>query len=156
MKKAIFIILLIVTVVSSCKNTEKQKETKNLKEAKQEHVEGVLNTQWTNDIVLNNGGKWEANIETTKGVEEMQELLKSQTTISLEDYHQLANKLNNTKNIVIKECTMKGESHDNLHIWLLPLMEKIKALSKTKTVEEASKSKHHITENINAYFDYFE
>ncbi len=156
MKKSVIITLLIATVFASCKNTEKQEEVKNHKEAVQEQVDGVLSTQWMNNIQLNNGTKWEANIETTEGVVNMQALLKSQTTTSIEDYHQLANKLNDAKNNVVKECTMKGASHDNLHVWLLPLMEKIEALSETKTVEDASKIKQSIEENINAYATYFE
>jgi len=156
MKKIVFIILLIATVVTSCKNTKKEEKIKNLKEVNQEQAEGVLNTQWINDIQLNNGNNWEANIETTEGVEKMQELLKSQTTTSIEDYHQLANKLNDIKNNVLKECTMKGASHDNLHVWLLPLIAKIDALSEAKTIEDAAKLKESIKENMNAYFDYFE
>ena len=51
---------------------------------------------------------------------------------------------------------MKGAPHDNLHVWLLPLIEKIEALSESKTVEEASKLKESIVENVNAYSNYFE
>lgn len=156
MKRSVIITLLIATVFASCKNTEKQEEIENQKEVVQKQVEGVLSTQWMDDIQLNNGAKWEANIETTEGVVNMQALLKTQTTTSIEDYHQLANKLNDSKNSVIKECTMKGASHDNLHVWLLPLIAKIEALSATKKVEDASKIKLSIEENINAYSDYFE
>lgn len=156
MKKSAIIILLIATVMTSCNNTEKQEEVKNSKEAIQEQIDDVFSTQWMKDIQLNNGVKWEANMETTEGVEKMQALLKSQTTSSIEDYHQFANKLNDVKNTVVKECTMKGASHDNLHVWLLPLMVKIEALSETKTVKDASRIKHSIEENINAYSNYFE
>ena len=51
---------------------------------------------------------------------------------------------------------MKGDSHDNLHVWLLPLIAKIDALSEAKTIEDAAKLKQSIKENMNAYFDYFE
>ncbi|TLP70653.1 hypothetical protein [Maribacter sp. ACAM166] len=156
MRHLIFIILLIVTVVASCKNTEKQEEIINANEAIQEHVDGVLSTQWMNNMQLNKGAKWGANIETSEGVKKMQALLKSQRTKSIEDYHQLANKLNDSKNNVVKECTMKGASHDNLHVWLLPLIKKIELLSETKLVEDASKIKQSIEENINTYSDYFE
>ena len=156
MKKSGIIILLIAFVFASCKNTDKQKEIKNQKEDIQEQVDVALSTQWMHDIKLNNGVKWEANIETTEGVVKMQALIKSQTTTSIDDYHQLADKLNDAKNKVVKACTMKGASHDNLHVWLLPLMQNIKALSETKTVEDASKIKQSFEENINAYYDYFE
>ncbi len=65
MKKSAIIIILIATVITSCKNTENQEETNNPKDALQEQVDGVLSTQWMNDIQLNDGSKWEANIETT-------------------------------------------------------------------------------------------
>jgi len=156
MRKSVIIIVLIATVVTSCKNAEKQDENKITKEAVQEQVDDVLSTQWMNDIQLNNRTKWEANIETTEGVENMQALLKTHTPSSIEDYHQLANELNDVKNKVVKECTMKGASHDNLHIWLYPLIEKISALSKTDDLNEASKIKQSISENIEVYSTYFQ
>lgn len=156
MRKSVIVIFLIATVVASCKNTEKQEEIKNLKEVVQEQETDILSTIWMDDIQLDNGAKWEANLETTEGVEKMQELLKAQTTSSIEDYHQLANKLNVVKNKVVKECTMKGASHDNLHIWLYPLIEKISALSETDNLNEAFKIKQSIVENIEAYSKYFQ
>ena len=51
---------------------------------------------------------------------------------------------------------MKGASHDNLHVWLYPLIQKIGALSDTNNLVEASKIKQSIEENINAYGTYFQ
>ena len=155
MKKSIIIILLITTVVASCKNNDKKEESEIPQEAAQEQVDDLLSTEWMKEIQLNNGAKWEANIETTEGARKMQELLKTQTTSTLDDYHQFASKLNDVKKKVVKECTMKGASHDNLHIWLYPLIEKIAALSKTNDLGEASKIKQSIEENIDAYNTYF-
>ncbi len=160
MRKSVIIIILITTVFASCKNNDKKEEINNPQEAVQEvvqeKVDDLLSTEWMSEIQLNNGAKWEANIETTEGAGEMQELLKTQTTSSLDGYHQLASKLNDVKSKVVKECTMKGPSHDNLHIWLYPLIQKIGALSKTNNLGEASKIKQSIEENINAYGTYFQ
>jgi len=156
MKKSVIIIILIATVFTSCKNSEKQEEPNSPKEAVQEQVDGVFSNQWKNDIQLNNSAKWQADAKTNEGVQKIQNTIETQITNTLDDYHQLANKLNDDKNYVVKNCTMKGASHDNLHVWLLPLMDKIKALSEAKTVEEASKLKYSIEENVNAYSDYFE
>ena len=156
MRKLVIIIILITTVVASCKNNDKKEEINNPQETAQEQVDDLLSTQWMKEIQLNNGTKWEANIETTEGVGKMQELIKTQTTSSLDDYHQLASKLNDVKSIVVKECTMKGASHDNLHVWLYPLIQKIGALSDTNNLVEASKIKQSIEENINAYGTYFQ
>ena len=154
MKNSITLIILISALFISCKNSEKQEDIIPSKEVLQEQTD-LLSTQWMNDIQLNNGSKWEANIETTEGVEKMQELLKTQSTTSIDDYHQLANQLNEVKNKVVKECTMKGASHDNLHIWLYPLIEEISALSKTNDIAEASKIKQSIIQNVDAYNTYF-
>ena len=50
---------------------------------------------------------------------------------------------------------MTGASHDNLHVWLLPLIKKIDGLSKEESLENASIIKQSIVENIDMYFNYF-
>ena len=99
--------------------------------------------------------KWQANPETTVGVNNMLKLLKSGDLKTVADYHNLASQLNEEKNFVIKECTMKGASHDNLHIFLLPLIEKIDALGKVSTTTEGSEITASIEENLNGYYNYF-
>lgn len=160
MKYIIFTISLLVFV--GCKDTKNQ-ETKTVKKAEKPQKESInqdtakvyLNT-WINEIELNDGNKWQANAATNEGVLKMKNSIKIQETNSLQDYYQLAEQLDSDKNFVIKNCTMKGASHENLHVWLLPLMAKIEALSKTKSIEEASKLKQSIAENINEYANYFE
>jgi hypothetical protein len=156
MKNSVIIILLIATVFAGCKNTEKQNEVESPQEVVHEQESDLLSTAWMSEMQLNGNSKWDANNETTEGVVKMQELLKTQTTTSIEDYHQLANKLNEVKNYVVKECTMKGASHDNLHIWLYPLIQKVEALSNTNDIKEASKLKQSIIENVAAYDTYFQ
>jgi ABC-type Zn2+ transport system substrate-binding protein/surface adhesin len=51
---------------------------------------------------------------------------------------------------------MKEPSHDNLHVWLLPLIDKIDALKEAKTIEEAQQIYISIEQNLNAYNTYFE
>ena len=136
-------------------NENVEKHTEVTHERHQENATTVYNNLWTADIQLNNGQKWDANSETNEGVQKMQNSVKTHTTNTLEDYHKLAEQLNEDKNYVIKNCTMKGPSHDNLHIWLVPLIEKIDALSETKMLEDASKIKNGIVENINSYNTYF-
>ena len=163
MKYLIFTMSLLALV--SCKDNKNQ-ETENKEKAVETSVEttnehhehetsNIYANAWTNDIELNNGSKWQANIETNEGVERMKKSLKTQTTNSLEDYSKLVEQLNVDKNYVIKNCTMKGDSHDNLHVWLMPLIEKIEALSEAKTLEEAAKLKQSIEENVNAYDSIF-
>jgi flagellar biosynthesis component FlhA len=166
MKKTLLSIAMMAIIFSSCNNSKKEEhsteqnmqedvETVSYENHETDQEENVLNNNWMNEIQLDNGNKWIANIETNEGIQKMKDILKTQPTTTIEEYHQLASELTVAKNYVIKECTMKGPSHDNLHIWLLPLLEKIDALSETNNLEEASKIKQSIAENVHAYDIYF-
>ena len=167
MKKALVSIALLAFIFTGCNNnkkaenaidhnSDKEVEAVSKDDHDDHHISGDgLDNIWTTEIETNDGAKWDANPETNEGVLKMQNLLKTQPTDTLEDYYALAEQLNSDKNYVVKNCTMKGASHDNLHVWLLPLMAKIEALSETKSLEDASKLKHSIEENVNLYSDYF-
>ena len=163
MKQLIFTLSLIALV--SCKDIKKQEQTidnthaenhnQATKELHQDDIETVYNNAWMKDIQLNNGAKWEANSETNEGVSKMQDILKTQSTNTIEDYQKLTEQLNLNKDYIIKKCSMKGASHDNLHVWLLPLMSKLEALTEANTLDEAEKIKQSLEENINSYNIYF-
>lgn len=163
MKHLIFTISLLALV--SCKdhkNQESNTEMNTVEEPtkiREEHhnneASDVYGNAWTKEIVMNNGAKWEADAKTNEGVEKIQNTIKTQVTNTMDEYHKLAEQLNDDKNYIIKNCTMKGASHDNLHVWLLPLIAKIEALSESKTVDDASKIKQSIEENIEGYYTYF-
>ena len=160
--KILLVIAIFSITVVSCNESKKKvnmpessvKEPETIKEEMTDK-EIILNNDWIHDISLDKDTKWKANIETTRGINAMQNLIEENNLITLENYHQLANKLNNEKNMVIKECSMKGPSHDNLHIFLLPLIEKIDYLLTTTSIEEGSKITASITENLNLYQNYF-
>ncbi|HLV14197.1 MAG TPA: hypothetical protein VKY41_03375 [Xanthomarina sp.] len=167
MKKTLLSIAMMAFILTSCNNNNK-KEAPAAEQITQEDTEvvshenhdshdasSVLNNNWMNEIQLDNGSKWLANIETTDGVNDMLKLISEAKTESIEDYLSLADKLNTRKNTLVKECTMTGPSHDNLHVFLHPLIEKIDVLLETKTTEEGAKVLKSITDNLNAYTTYF-
>lgn len=115
----------------------------------------LLNNNWTSEIQLDNDFKWLANPENNEGVEKMRNEIALADLESVKDYKTLASKLNDHKNYIIKECTMEGPSHDNLHIFLHPLIDKIEALGKINTAQEGAQLTKSIEENLKAYSDYF-
>lgn len=169
MKKTLLSLTLLAFIFMGCNNGKKSEQATELnapqaveaahdESADDDHhhtTDDGLSNNWIHEIETDNGAKWEANPETNEGVQKMQNFLKSHPTNTLEDYYKLAEQLNNDKNYVVKNCTMQGASHDNLHIWLVPLMAKIEALSETQSLEDASNIKHSIEENVNKYSDYF-
>jgi hypothetical protein len=82
-------------------------------------------------------------------------LVEKDKSQSVEDYKKLASKLNEQKNYIVKECTMKGASHDNLHVFLLPLITKIKELENTNSADDGAAKKVAILEHLEEYHNYF-
>jgi hypothetical protein len=78
------------------------------------------------NVELNDGMKWIANMETTKGIWEIQGLaneLNANSTI--EDFREASKKMVIHFQKILQKCTMKGEAHNQLHNYLMPLKEKI-------------------------------
>jgi hypothetical protein len=101
----------------------------------------------TNAVQLDNGKKWVANPETTTGIKNMQEILSGAAGQDKD----LKAGLENEFQLIFKNCTMKGEAHNQLHNYLLPLKDKLKDLgagSPEKLIE--------IKEYLDTYFDYFQ
>lgn len=161
MRKTLLTAAIFSAFLISCNDTKPKNENGENVEATESLHEhnaadmALINNDWINEITLDNGNKWNANLETNDGVEKMLSLVEASEKKSVEDYHALANDLNETKNFVVKECTMKGPSHDNLHVFLHPLIEKIDALGKASTVEQGSLITASIKENLEAYSNYF-
>lgn len=163
MKHLIFTIGLLALVSCKDHNTQEaatpSEAVEHQDEAVHEHHQqgdpNVYTNAWKDDMDMDNGDKWQSDLTTNEGVKKLQLSYNAQTTTTLEEYHKLAAQLNEDKNYLVKNCTMQGPAHDNLHTWLHPLIEKIAALADAETVEDASKIKSTIDENINAYYDYF-
>lgn len=165
MRKTILTVAVLATVFVGCKDQNKT-ETAVETETVHEHVEDAthevhehdvfaLDNSWVNEIELDNGEKWDANIETTEGVNNMLAYIDEIAPTTVAEYHELASKLNEEKNFVIKECTMEGPSHDNLHVFLHPLIDKIAALGKVSTADQGADVTKTIVDNLEAYTEYF-
>ena len=162
MKKTILTVAIISALLVSCNETKhKGSEALETTEAGHEHhgedmLSHATDNSWVDEIKLDNDKKWDANSETNEGVEKMIVLVNTSEAKTVAGYHALASDLNEVKNFVVKECTMEGPSHDNLHVFLHPLIEKIDALGKVSTEEAGAKIKESILKNLDGYYTYFQ
>ncbi|MBK5193738.1 MAG: hypothetical protein JJE07_11110 [Flavobacteriaceae bacterium] len=156
MKKIAMLGLVLLTSLMGCKETQKE-ETTITEQTAVEHKEKSHGDQnnWMSQIQLDNGSKWKANIETTEGLQAMSSRIAEDESNSIKNYKQLASDLNDLKNKIIKECTMEGESHDNLHVFLVPLADKIEALGEVNSVHEGAVITRDIREHLEVYYNYF-
>ena len=106
----------------------------------------ACNSHETKPIKLDNGEKWTANAETTEGIKNMQ-VLMSKSAISADE---LEDQMKNEFNLIFKNCTMKGEAHNQLHNYLLPLKSRLDKLS-----ENSEAQKTEVQAYLDSYFTYF-
>ena len=156
MNKAAILGLVLSISLMGCKETQKEEKTITEQTAV-EHKEDSHEeqTNWMSQIQLDNGSKWKANTETTTGIQAMASRIDEDESNSIKHYKKLASDLNDLKNTIIKECTMEGKSHDNLHIFLIPLVDKIAALGEVNSVHEGAEITREIREHLEVYYNYF-
>ncbi len=156
--------ILIITAglalgIIGCKENKKPNPVEVTNETKK--IDGTTgetkrpDDTWINDMELNNGTKWKANKETTDGVMAMLTLINENKKWNTVEYKKLGDDLNEVKNTVVKECTMKGASHDNLHVWLHSLIEKIEMLQRTESNNEGEYLAYDIKNHVEGYYKYF-
>lgn len=108
-------------------------------------------------VQLDNGKRWKANPETTSGIAEMQAILANYEgrADGLEARKAMRGELESAFQNIFKQCTMKGEAHDQLHNYLLPmkgLFEKIESQAPDDSEQAFGQLKKHLEE----YQTYFE
>ena len=107
-------------------------------------------------VTLDNGLKWTANPETTTGIQNMLKLTDAfSATADADAYSKLKTGLENEFQLIFKNCTMKGEAHNQLHNYLLPMKDMFGGLASSKQ-ESRQESFRKLQAHLSAYADYFE
>ena len=107
-------------------------------------------------LVLNNGARWKADSITKRNVSLLQTILSHASKNSPANYSQTAIQLEDGLTKMVSECKMKGEDHEALHHWLLPLMQKTKDLKSAGSAEKAAPVLKEIEAHIMLFAQYFE
>lgn len=146
MKPILYFILVLLITIIGCKKNTKAKDT-----VKTNQTVTITDTL---PLTLNNNSKWLVNLETDIGVKRMDSIVKQFDARETKNYMELGNSLSNQTNYIIKNCTMTGKSHDQLHVVLVPMLDQISIL-KTATSSEASEAHENLKALIQAYFKHF-
>ncbi len=149
MKSNQLIIALFMVLTISCKtepNIEKQILVKPVEIEKTDVAE----------LKLNNGEKWLANAETHEGIYTMNSIIKTFKNGEEKNYRLLGEHLSEQSSYIIKNCTMKGEPHDQLHVVLVPMLDEITIFKESDNDREASIALMRLENLIVEYFNHFE
>ncbi len=133
------ILCLIITLILGCKE------------------QNSTNAPVTNqlELKLDNGKKWLANPETQLGIYKMDSIIKNFKGKSPNDYNTCGNALAKQTSYIIKNCSMEGEPHDQLHVVLLPMLENISVLRESGNLTQLQQAEQNLKELIQAYYTYF-
>jgi hypothetical protein len=108
------------------------------------------------DLVLNDGGKWIVNKETHEGVKQMDAIISAFSSDSNTDYKKLGEDLSKQTSSIIKNCNMKGEPHDQLHVVLVPMLDEISILKEQSNPTKSKIALDRLEHLITAYFQHFQ
>jgi hypothetical protein len=111
-------------------------------------------------IETDNGAKWKVNPEMMVHVRNLENdvaaFSKNASTATLADYKNLAGRIKTNIGNITSTCTMSGKSHDELHKWLLPLIEHTKSLQNAASLDEARNYYGKIQASMDLFNWYFE
>lgn len=142
------LLIIIVLFFMSCKN-ETHKNNSNTTKVEEVTVEESIK------LKLDNGQKWIANEETHIGIKNMDSIIKAFKSEANKDYILLGGALSKQTSFVIKNCTMKGEPHDQLHEVLVPMLDEISILRESESKDESENALGKLESLIKNYFNYF-
>lgn len=149
--KKIIIIGLSGLLLWSCNNDSKTEKAETQTETHAAHNDDQ------NSAVpeLNNGEKWVVNDEMKPFVLNGSELVNTYIQEGRTDFKSLAAQLKDQNDQLIKSCTMKGKSHDELHKWLNPHLEMVKALEAQTDAAKANEIVLQLQNSYQQYHQYF-
>ncbi|MFK7780987.1 hypothetical protein [Psychroserpens sp.] len=148
MKKINLIVCLLI-LFFSCKSEE------NKINSNQDSDIETISILDTLQLKLDQGEKWIANVETHKGVKQMDSIISAFKKENKNDYVALGTILSKQTSYIIKNCSMKGEPHDQLHVVLVPMLDEISILREPTTSIESKEALVRLEQLILKYFEYF-
>ena len=148
--KNLFLVLFTLTLFISCGKQKEENHEQSQSEKTEEHQH-----KEENNLSLNSGELWIANMETTQGIDNMIGLMSSFTDKeSVEAYAKLKTNLDKEFGTILKECTMKGESHDQLHNFLIPMQEIFEGLG-SGDLQVCKENYNILNDHLKEYSKYF-
>jgi hypothetical protein len=154
------LIVVLIGITYGCNNPVKEENCEISKtqpptapkESEHQHSE-------SDSIELNNGAKWKVVSEMMAHIRNMESdinLFSKTKQTELKDFTQLAASLQKNIDLLTSNCTMEGKAHDELHKWLLPYIDLVDKLNKSKSNDEALRIFEEIKTSYKTFNLYFE
>ncbi len=140
MRRVILVSLITVSMgFMSCDKQEPEKAGHPAHESENPEVK----------VSLVNGQKWHSDAATNEGIGRMRDTVEAFAPDS--DVESLKLVLDQQFVGILKQCTMQGEAHEQLHNYLLPLKSHFENMNNENKVKTLPELKAYLV----AYWDYF-
>jgi hypothetical protein len=149
MKKTVISVILLSILIVNCKNKDANSNSRSTSEVEDIAILDTL------ELKLDHGQKWMANVETHEGVKHIDSLISVFKSTEKTDYKVLGDALSKETGYIIKNCSMKGEPHDQLHVVLVPMLDEISILRDTANTKESEVALERLEQLVARYFEYF-
>lgn len=108
-------------------------------------------------VTLENETLWKANEYTSIGMKNMIKLMQDLAIneANSKDFDLLTENLKNEFTLIFQKCTMKGEAHNQLHNFLIPINNEFENLG-SGDLETAKTSYDRLLKHLKTYSLYFE
>lgn len=147
----ILIYITVLSILTSCKNTSETEVESKIDPI----IEETVHTSEGEKVALDNGNLWEANEDTTIGINNMINRLNSFTeTENIDAYLKLKEGLEADFTELFQKCTMKGEAHNQLHNYLLPMIDLFEGIGSSE-ISTCKKSFNELKTHLDTYTSYF-
>lgn len=107
-------------------------------------------------LYLNNGQKWPVNAEMMPFITRSGEQIDTFLATPGGDFAQLARDLKTNNEKLIASCTMQGEAHEVLHVWLLPHIALVKELENAPDADAANAVITKLKASMTTFGQYFQ
>lgn len=156
MKTLKFSLLAIAFIaLNACSNSNQKAHTETHDEQHASEEMGHHHEDSASSILLNNGEKWKVDENMLVYIVAMRKDIEDFSGTKQEDYKALADKLQINVDQLTSNCTMTGQAHDELHKWLLPYIDMVKALLESKNITESKENFELIKSSFLEYDKYF-
>lgn len=161
MKKYFTILIVVLIGITYGCNSPVKDENREMSNTKSLPTSKVSEHQHTesDSIELNNGAKWKVVPEMITHIRNMESEINRFTEANhteLKDFTQLGASLQKNIDLLTSNCTMEGKAHDELHKWLLPYIDMVDKLDKSKNSEVALNTFEEIKASYKLFNIYFE
>ena len=152
--------MILMSIIYGCNNSVKEQNSETLQTQQLEATDEITHQHDENDsIELNNGAKWKVVSEMMAHIRNMESdinLFSETKQTELKDFTQLGTNLQKNIDLLTSNCTMEGKAHDELHKWLLPYIDMVDKLNKSKNNDEALRIFEEIKASYKTFNLYFE